>query len=369
MFKPQYGFSLEIDGIDAGYTLGDLEARKRDIRDRLQREGLWERNRRLPPPWDYQHVVVVAPEGAAGLGDFQAEASRLQAFGVCQFTYAYSRFQGEGAAAQIRLELLSALEQISANHAWRPDAVVIIRGGGAVNDLAWLNDYELARCLCELDIPVLTGIGHERDSTVLDEVAHQAFDTPSKVIAGIERTVLQRVREAQAAFDEIRLQAFQALRESADSTQEALTEVRHLAVRQVQAASRAVPVLLADIRAATRQTVRTARADVAGDWRSVRERAVHEVRLAREEVRRGRAEVATMARQSVLTAREHSQALMREIAGQGPEKTLNRGFALVRDAGGGAMTSAHGTAVAGSAVRIQFRDGVRRAVLGEEESP
>lgn len=59
-------------------------------------------------------------------------------------------------------------------------------GGGAVNDLAWLNDYALARTICELPVPVLTGIGHERDSTIIDEVANMKFDTPSKVAAGIE---------------------------------------------------------------------------------------------------------------------------------------------------------------------------------------
>lgn len=84
-----------------------------------------------------------------------------------------------------------------------PDAVVIIRGGGAVNDLAWLNDYDLARCICDLAIPVFTGIGHERDSTVLDEVTHTKFDTPSKVIAGIEKVIRMRAQEAKEHFEEI----------------------------------------------------------------------------------------------------------------------------------------------------------------------
>ena len=70
-----------------------------------------------------------------------------------------------------------------------------------MNDLAWLNDYELARFLCECSVPVFTGIGHERDSTLLDEVAHSSFDTPSKVIAGIEQVITRRVREVQTAFD------------------------------------------------------------------------------------------------------------------------------------------------------------------------
>ncbi len=81
-----------------------------------------------------------------------------------------------------------------------PDAVVIIRGGGAVNDLAWLNDYELAKLISTLNIPVLTGIGHERDNTILDEVSNIRFDTPSKVAAGIEQVIKRRVEEAKANF-------------------------------------------------------------------------------------------------------------------------------------------------------------------------
>src|SRR5690606_11350616 len=74
-FKAQYGFSLEIVDIDPDFTLGDLEARKREIRARLQQEGLFARNKALPAPWDYQRVLVLAPQGAAGLGDFQAESN------------------------------------------------------------------------------------------------------------------------------------------------------------------------------------------------------------------------------------------------------------------------------------------------------
>ena len=95
--SPQYGLSLVIDAIDPDYTLGDLEAKKREIRARLQREGLSELNRSLPAPWDYNAVLVVAPQGAAGLGDFQAEADRLQRWGLCCFVIVHSRFQGEGA--------------------------------------------------------------------------------------------------------------------------------------------------------------------------------------------------------------------------------------------------------------------------------
>lgn len=404
VFKPQYGFSLEIDAIDSDYTLGDLEARKREIRERLQRDGVIALNKQLTTPWDYQHVLVVAPEGGAGLGDFQAEANRLQSHGVCQFTYVYSRFQGDGAATEIRQQLLSALEQIKVNHPWVPDAVAIIRGGGAVNDMAWLNDYPLARTVCELDIPVLTGIGHERDNTILDEVAHLRFDTPSKVIAGIERTILQRVREAQGFFEQItrtagqrsaqvrrvvqhtftaiesgarqaladarqhstelhaqvKLEAVYAVRGAAETVQRQMTEVRHLASQQLHQARREVPALLSEIQAEARQTVRAARSEAQADLRFVLEHSASEVRHRKADVERSYADTVALARKSVLDARHNAQALMREIAGQGPDKTLHRGFALVRDQGGQAVTSA---TTDQTQVTIQFHDGQRTATL------
>ncbi len=208
VFKAQYGFSLEIDAIDPDYTLGDLEARKKEIRERLHREGVFDRNRSLAPAWDFRVVLVIAPREAAGLGDFQKEAKRLARFGVCRFVYAHSRFQGEGAAGEIAAAALQALRDMQEP----PDAIALIRGGGAVNDLAWLNDYLLARFICDQEIPVLTGIGHERDSTLADEVAHTRFDTPSKVVAGIEQQILRRAREASSAWQAIASESAQAAR-------------------------------------------------------------------------------------------------------------------------------------------------------------
>jgi exodeoxyribonuclease VII large subunit len=117
-----------------------------------------------------------------------------------------------------------------------PDAVAIIRGGGAVNDLAWLNDYALARCICELDVPVLTGIGHERDNTILDEIAHQRFDTPSKVIAGIEQRIRQRANEAQAAFEAIARTTEQQLQGARRTLDRSLTGIQSNAQQAVNLA-------------------------------------------------------------------------------------------------------------------------------------
>ena len=134
VYKPQYGLSVDIDAIDPDYTLGDLEARKREIRSRLQADGIFDAQKLLQAPWDYNAVLVVAPDGAAGLGDFRAESERLAAFGVCEFVYVSSRFQGEGAAAEIVAALLAALDRWTESHDANPDAVAFIRGGGALQD-------------------------------------------------------------------------------------------------------------------------------------------------------------------------------------------------------------------------------------------
>jgi exodeoxyribonuclease VII large subunit len=333
VFKPLHGFSLEIDAIDSEYTLGDLEARKREIRERLQAEGVFGSNRQLPAPWDYNAVLVIAPQGGAGLGDFQAEADRLQRHGVCQFTYGLSRFQGEGAARELADALQLALSDWSALHATRPDAIVIIRGGGAVNDLAWLNDYDLARLICDSPIPVFTGIGHERDNTVLDEVAHTRFDTPSKVIAGIEHMVVQRIREAGANFEQLMVQA------TYDS----------------QFMKSKIVELDSTVRAEARRHL--ARSVEVDTWmRSVLDHLRRDIGQTIGMVDDALNAIANLAESHVRHGALRSEALMREITGQGPDKTLRRGFALVRNRAGKPIARASETHCA-VAIEIEFHDG------------
>lgn len=400
VFKPMHGFSLEITDIDSEYTLGDLEARKREIRARLQAEGVFDANKNLPPPWDFNSVLVVAPAGGAGLGDFQAEADRLVGFGICTFTYAYSRFQGEGAAKEICDALMNAVDEWMETKTLLPDAVVIIRGGGAVNDLAWLNDYDLARTICDLPIPVLTGIGHERDSTLLDEVAHLKFDTPSKVIAGIEQLIGKRTTEAMATFLQLFNMASKAVQSSKSATQTLDLSVRAESFRHLARAKQSTSENLSDIRIGSMQTIQSAaeqslellqvvkthavaqisdaKRNVPLFWGGISMGAAHAIQTASREgktllgsvLERGRQD-ASRAKQSannVLTdltnsagqtlreARDRSEALMREITGQGPEKTLNRGFALVRDPSGKPISRASHV-MDGAAIEIQFQDG------------
>lgn len=132
--RERYGLQLRLVDLDPRYTLGEMAVKLRAIREALRRDGLFERNRRLPFPADFFQIAVVSPEGAAGLGDFQAEAHRMERAGVCRFHYFPAVFQGPAAQASLGAALAQAT-------AWPGlDAVVILRGGGPVADLHWLND-------------------------------------------------------------------------------------------------------------------------------------------------------------------------------------------------------------------------------------
>lgn len=398
VFKAQYGLSIEITGIDASYTIGDLEAQKRKIREQLQAEQLFDRNKRLPAPWDFSRVLVVAPQGAAGLGDFDAEAKRLHAHRVCKFLYAHSRFQGAGAPA----EILAAIEAgvRDAGQA-QLDALIIIRGGGAVNDLAWLNDYNLARFICTCEVPVLTGIGHERDSTILDEVAHRSFDTPSKVIAAVEKQIALRARDAKDAYDRILVQARRLnqrasiyaerldseIRASARATltsartenesainqvrlasQSQTHEARHsseLAIRNVQDeakqhvahAKQASPAAMASVKELSAAAVRSMRADVQALLPAVLDQAGTHAHRARQNLATTRQTLFERAQQVVKTAKAGADGLVREVTGQGPKKTLARGFAVVKTKDGRTVTSAMAAKQA-RRMEVTFNDGV-----------
>jgi exodeoxyribonuclease VII large subunit len=389
VFKAQHGFRLHIEAIDPDYTLGDLEARKREIRARLQKEGIFDANRKLPVPWDYRAVLVVAPQGAAGLGDFQAEATRLEQLSICRFVFAFSRFQGEGAPGEILAAVTRALE------AWPADlvvldAIVIIRGGGAVNDLAWLNDYELTRFVCTIDVPVLTGIGHERDSTLLDEVANRSFHTPSKVIAGIEAVIRERTTAAQQAYEEVLsvanrgvrhqsgllYQADVAVRAAAqghlaaarERSAELVAEIRESALRMLMEARQDIPALMGEVRSGARHRIDSAAMANATGHATVLERSRREVERARESTEREIHGVAVGARRVAAEALQRSKALVLEITGQGPEKTLGRGFAVVRDRDGKTLSRAAQIA-SNQDIDIQFHDGRVNARTKEEGKP
>lgn len=226
-FHPLYGFSLAINDIDPSYTLGDLARQYAAMLEQLSAEGLLNLNKQVPPPFDIEHVLVIAPEKAAGLGDFQADANRLEDTGACHFHYHHATFQGNHAPKEIRHAITKGMLVFKKQYERLPDVMVIIRGGGAVGDLAYLNDYELAALVAEQPIPVWVGIGHERDNVILDEVAHTSFDTPSKVIAGITNHLASLMQRTQDYADAIQHISQQQLNQAAMATERQFNTIQN----------------------------------------------------------------------------------------------------------------------------------------------
>lgn len=173
-FHNVYGLSLVIADINPTYTAGDLIRRRAEIVARLKADGIFDLNRTLPWPRPASRVAVISAAGAAGYGDF---TKHLYSNGL-RLRFSTELFeapmQGERAPAGI----IAALERI-AERADEFDCVVIIRGGGAVSDLACFDHYELAANIAQFPLPVVVGIGHERDETVLDYVANARVKTPT----------------------------------------------------------------------------------------------------------------------------------------------------------------------------------------------
>lgn len=195
-----HGLKLSINDIDPAYTLGEMKAKLIEIRKRLKDANLYDNNRKLTLPTEFTRVAVISPKYGAGLSDFQKEANVLEQHSLCKFQYFYSQFQGINAYK----ELIDTLKTVEHHHTTNPfDVLVIIRGGGAITDLSWLNNFELASIICQLPLPVFTGIGHQKDSTIIDEVACCRFDTPSKVSAFIITSICNNAKKADADINKI----------------------------------------------------------------------------------------------------------------------------------------------------------------------
>ncbi|MEO4184668.1 exodeoxyribonuclease VII large subunit [Acinetobacter pittii] len=313
-FDPQYGFSVNIEEIDSSFTLGEIAKRYQQIIERLTQEGLIHKNKLLPTPFDIQNVLVIAPQNAAGLGDFKKDADALERNGVCHFVYHTATFQGNTAATSLIESLGSGLRQWASTFTFPPDLIVIIRGGGSVNDLAYLNDYELAALLCKRSVPIWVGIGHEKDRTILDEIAHRSFDTPSKVIAGIRNHIVERVQEAVDSLQTIKLLSQHQITTYQSKNDQLLHHIKSSAQSQLSSAHRLLDQMKERIQFSSQQQVKFSLAQI--------------------------------------------ESLMKEILLQNPKQVQAKGYAIVRSEGK-AIRSIH--QISSPAIAIEMQDGVLEA--------
>ena len=196
-FHEAYGFSWIVTDIDPRFTMGDLARRRQEIIRILQQEGVLELQRELSLPMFTQRIAVISSENAAGYGDFCNQLLHND-YGL---RFAVQLFSAVMQGEQVERSVIAALDRINADvDAF--DAVVIIRGGGATSELSGFDTLELAENVANFPLPVITGIGHERDESVLDLVAHTSVKTPTAaatLLIDHLAAVLQRIGEAQDA--------------------------------------------------------------------------------------------------------------------------------------------------------------------------
>ena len=173
-FHEVYGYSLVVQDIDPTYTMGDMARRRKEILEQLAKDGVLGLNRELEIPVLPNRIAVISSATAAGWGDFRNQLSG-NIYGFCFYVKLFpALMQGD----DVERSVIQALDAVAA-HRDDFDIVVIIRGGGAVSELSCFDSYNLAYNIANFPLPVITGIGHERDDTVADVVAHTKVKTPT----------------------------------------------------------------------------------------------------------------------------------------------------------------------------------------------
>ena len=194
-FHENYGFSWIVDDIDPNYTLGDMARKRQEIIQTLKEEGVFELQKELRLPMFCQSIAVISSASAAGYGDFCNQLAD-NGYGLQFVTSLFpATMQGE----EVEQSIIAALDSINAEYE-EFDCVVIIRGGGATSDLSGFDTLALAENVANFPLPIITGIGHERDESVLDMISFQRVKTPTAAAAFLINhlaEVYARVMDAQ----------------------------------------------------------------------------------------------------------------------------------------------------------------------------
>ena len=280
-YHEQYGLSLTVHDIDPTYTLGDMARRRREILQQLEEEGVLTLNKELSMPILPQRVAVISAAGAAGYGDFCDQLSS-NPYG---FVFYPKLFPAVMQGDRVEETIIAALDKIAAEQeAW--DVVVIIRGGGATSDLSGFDTYDLAANCAQFPLPIITGIGHERDDTVLDAVAHTRVKTPT---AAAEYLVAAFV-ETATRLDEL-----------TSSLVAGIIDRIHHEERRVESIAQRIPSLFSLIYT----------------------RGMHRLEQIETQI--------TTALQRSLVEQQHRLALIEKIVeGASPQQILQRGYSITR---------------------------------------
>jgi exodeoxyribonuclease VII large subunit len=233
-FHEAFGFSWIVTDIDPTFTLGDMARKRMEIVNQLKAEGVFDLQKELGLPLFAQHIAVISSEQAAGFGDFCDQLLHND-YG---FFFHIELFPAIMQGDQVEESIIACLNQIN-DREGEFDAVVIIRGGGATSDLSGFDTLALAENVANFPLPIITGIGHERDESVLDMVSHTRVKTPTAAAAFL----IDHLKETADTLDDCREQIVEHVRAALESQR-----------RRLERAAEKIPVLFSLVR--TREEAR-----------------------------------------------------------------------------------------------------------------
>lgn len=310
-FHEAYGFSWIVTDIDPNFTLGDLARRRQEIIRQLKQEGVFDLQRELQLPLFCLRIAVISSATAAGYGDFQQQLAESG------FAFQTQLFPAIMQGEQIEESIIHALETIYSNHADDFDCVVIIRGGGATADMSGFDTLALAENVAQFPLPIITGIGHDRDECVLDMVSHLRVKTPTAAAAFLidhVQQVLDRVGQCEQRIAYLAQAQLSALS----------TQLSNLSTR--------IPTLFSLVK--TR----------------------HEANLQQTNQR-----LSNALERRIDKERHRLELLMQRTASLDPQLILNRGYSLTTY--GGKVIKSTSVLKAGDEIETRFAKGTIRSVV------
>ena len=333
-FHSQFGFKAVINDIDPSYTMGDMARQRHEILKRLKADGIIDMNKELPITAVPQRIAVISAAGAAGYGDFMNQLAnnpyRLK-FYTCLFG---ASMQG----AQTVPTVLAALDHIN-DHLDLFDAVVIIRGGGATSELNSFDNYDLAAAVAQFPLPVIVGIGHDRDETVLDFVAAIRVKTPTAAAEWL----INRGTNALAHLDELQETVVTAVRDTVGHAREQLAYYTSM------------------IPAASRRIIDTNMLRLDNYTKAIPLAANNLITAQCTRLDRALERMGEAIEHALQREQQRLQALGDKAALLSPENTLQRGYALVT--AGGKCVTAGSQLQPGDHIHVQFAEGSTDATV------
>lgn len=333
-FHEQYGLSVVITGINPTYTLGDMARQRQEILNRLRSEGIIDMNKQLPWADVAQRVAVISAAGAAGYGDFMNQLHNNPSgikFYTCLFP---AVMQGQSTVTSV----IAALERIN-DYADLFDCVVIIRGGGSTSDLNSFDNYDLAANVAQFPLPVICGIGHDRDNTVVDSVASVRVKTPTAAAEWL-------LDRAQSALDHVNALT--------DMVVDSATQMLSGARQQLAYFTSGIPLMADNIVVRHRARLQQIAA-------AIPVVAARRIDGAGKDLAFASQRVAMAARQCVANERQRVTGLEKQVELLSPDRVLRRGYSLtLRD---GHVVSSASSLRAGDSLVTRFADGERTSVV------